>query len=37
VPAGLIGQEHGVSAGRDGRGDCDEMQVHCLGVAGGQD
>ena len=37
VPAGLIGQEHGVSAGRDGRGDCDEMQVHRLGVAGGQD
>jgi len=26
-----------VSAGRDGRGDCDEMQVHRLGVAGGQD
>ena len=26
-----------MSAGRDGRGDCDEMQVHRLGVAGGQD
>src|SRR5450631_573300 len=37
MPAGLIGQEHGVSARRDGRGDLDEMQVHRLGVAGGQD
>ena len=26
-----------MSAGRDGRGDCDEMQVHRLSVAGGQD
>ena len=26
-----------MSAGRDGRGDCDEMKVHRLGVAGGQD
>ena len=37
VPAGLIDQEHGVSARRDGRGDRGEMQVHRLGIAGGQD
>ena len=37
VPAGLIDQEHGVGARRDGLGDLDEMQVHRLGIAGGQD
>ena len=37
VPSGLIDQEHGVGAWRDGLGDLDEMQVHRLGVAGGQD
>ena len=37
VPAGLIDQEHGVCAGRDGLGDLGEMQVHRLGVAGRQD
>ena len=37
MPAGLINQEHGVSAGRDGCGDLCEVQVHRLGVAGGQD
>ena len=37
VAAGLIGREHGASPRRDGRSDCDEMQVHRLGVAGGQD
>jgi hypothetical protein len=37
MPAGLIGEEHGVSARRHGRGDLDEMQIHRLCVAGGQD
>ena len=37
VPAGLIDHEDGVGAGRDGRGDLHEVQVHRLGVAGGQD
>lgn len=37
MPAGLIDQEHGVGAGRDGLGDLGEMQVHCLGIAGRQD
>jgi hypothetical protein len=37
VPAGLIDQEHGVRAGRNGLSDLDEMQVHRLGIAGGQD
>ena len=37
VPAGLIDQEHGVCAGRDGLGDLGEMQVHRLGIAGRQD
>jgi hypothetical protein len=37
VPAGLIDQEHGVCAGRDDLGDLGEMQVHRLGIAGGQD
>jgi hypothetical protein len=37
VPARLIGEQHGVGAGRDGGGDFGEMQVHCLGIAGGQD
>ena len=37
VPSGLINQEDGVGAGGDGRGDLCEVQVHRLGVAGGQD
>jgi hypothetical protein len=37
VPACLINQEHGVGAWRDSLGDLGEMQVHRLGVAGGQD
>ena len=37
MPAGLIDQEDGVGAGRDGRGDLREVQVHRLGVAGRQD
>ena len=37
MPAGLIDQEHGVGAGRDGFGNLGEMQVHRLGVAGRQD
>jgi hypothetical protein len=37
VPACLIDQEDGVGTGRDGLGDLDEMQVHRLGIAGGQD
>ena len=37
MPAGLIDQEHGVGAGRDGLGDLGEMQVHRLGIAGRQD
>jgi hypothetical protein len=35
--AGLVDQEDGVGAGRDGRGDFRQVQVHRLGVAGGQD
>jgi hypothetical protein len=37
VPAGLIDQEYGVCAGRDGGGDLHQGQVHRLGVAGRQD
>ena len=37
VPTCLIDQEHCVGAWRDGLGDLDEMQIHCLGVANGQD
>jgi hypothetical protein len=37
VPAGLIDQEYGVCAGRDGGGDLHQLQVHRLGVAGRQD
>jgi hypothetical protein len=37
VPAGLIDQEYGVFAGRDGGGDLHQLQVHRLGVAGRQD
>jgi hypothetical protein len=37
VPACLIDQEHGVGAWRDSLGDLDEVQVHRLGIAGGQD
>ena len=37
VPACLIDQEHRVSARRDGLGDFDEVQIHRLGIAGGQD
>ena len=37
MPAGLVDQEHGVGAGRDGRGDLRKVEVHRLGVAGGQD
>ncbi len=36
VPAGLIDQEHGVCAGRDGRGDLRKVEVHRLGIAGRQ-
>ena len=37
VPASLIDQEDGVGTRRDGLGDLREMQVHRLGIAGGQD
>ena len=37
MPAGLIDQEYGVCAGRDGGGDLHQVQVHRLGVAGRQD
>src|SRR5262245_26701108 len=37
VPTGLVDQEDGVGGGRDGRGDFRQVQVHRLGVAGGQD
>jgi len=37
VPAGLIDQEYGVCAGRDGGGDLHQVQVHRLGVASRQD
>ena len=37
MPACLIDQEHSVCAGRNGLGDLHEMQVHRLGIAGGQD
>jgi hypothetical protein len=37
VPACLIDQEHGVAARTDSLGDLGEMQVHRLGIAGGQD
>src|SRR6202163_2932461 len=37
MPACLIDQEHSMCAGLYGLGDLDEMQVHRLGIAGGQD
>ena len=37
VPSGLVEQEHGVRAGRDGGGDLGQVQVHRLGVAARQD
>ena len=37
MPACLIDQEHRMGAGLDGLGDLHEMQVHRIGVAGGQD
>ena len=37
VLAGLIDQEHGVGAGRDGFGDFGEMQVYRIGIEGRQD
>jgi hypothetical protein len=37
MPTGLIDQEHGVGARREGLGDLGEVQVHRLGIAGGQD
>ena len=37
MPAGLIEHQHGVGAGRDALGDFDQMQVHRVGVALGQD
>lgn len=37
MPACLIDQEHSVCAGLYGLGDLHEMQVHRLGIAGGQD
>jgi len=37
VPAGLIDQEDGVGFRRDSFGDFRQVQVHGLGVAGGQD
>ncbi len=37
VPSGFVEDEHGVFARGDLGGDLGEVQVHCLGVAGGQD
>lgn len=37
VPSGLVDDEHRVLAGGHLGGDFDEVQVHRLGVAGGQD
>jgi hypothetical protein len=37
VPASLVNQKNSVCAGRNGLGDLHEMQVHRLGIAGGQD
>ena len=37
MPASLINQEDGVGLGRHGLRNLHEMQVHRLGVAGGQD
>jgi hypothetical protein len=37
VPASLIDQEDGVGTGCDDLGDLRQVQVHRLGVAGGQD
>ena len=37
VPTGLIDEEHGVGSWCDHLGDFREMQVHCLGIASGQD
>ena len=37
MPASLIDQEDGVGTGCDDRGYLHEVQVHRLGVAGGQD
>jgi hypothetical protein len=36
MPTGLIDEEHGVGARRDGLCDLGEMQVHRLGAASGQ-
>jgi hypothetical protein len=36
VPASLIDQKHRVSTSRDGLGDLDEVQIHRLGIASGQ-
>ena len=37
MPSGLVDDEYGVLAGSHFGGDFDEVQVHRLGVAGGQD
>ena len=37
MPARLVDQENSVCAGSNGLGDLHEMQVHRLGIAGGQD
>src|SRR5712672_141554 len=37
VPASLVEQEDGMSAGGDGLGDLDQVQPHALGGAAGQD
>ena len=37
MPAGLIDEEHGVGARRDGPGNLGEMQVYRLGIASRQD
>lgn len=36
MPSSLVDQQDGVGAGRDGRGDLREVQVHRFGVAGRQ-
>ena len=37
MPSGLVDDEYGVLAGSHFGGDFGEVQVHRLGVAGGQD
>jgi hypothetical protein len=37
VPASLVDQKNGMCASSNGLGDFHEMQVHRLGIAGGQD